>query len=322
MNWKDVWVEKYRPTNLEDIIISDTLKTFLVKLKDDSHDTGAIPNLLFSGQAGCGKTSLAKIIATDVLDCQYLYINGSEESSIEVVRTKVMGFAQTKSIDGKIKLIILDEADGLSSSTAAGRSSAQQALKNVIEEYSANTRFIFTTNHPDKIIEPIHSRLLHFTFNLELTDCIKQCLKILKAEGIKLPKDQIPAFKELAKKLSPDLRSLIIHLQLASVDGELHIDSIKTHKDYHESILADLFNRRDILDLRKSIINDETVLNLDYHELLQGMFNSLINGATGEDLAKKLKMSFIVNDSIVDHFKVSDKEINFSTCLFRLSQLI
>ena len=73
MNWKDVWVEKYRPTNLEDIIISDTLKTFLVKLKDDSHDTGAIPNLLFSGQAGCGKTSLAKIIATDVLDCQYLF---------------------------------------------------------------------------------------------------------------------------------------------------------------------------------------------------------------------------------------------------------
>ncbi len=322
MDWKDIWVEKYRPKTIEDIILSDELKDFLVKLKNDSKDTGAVPNLLFSGPAGCGKTSLAKIIATDVLDCQYLYINGSEETSIDVVRTKIIGFAQTKSIDGKVKLIILDEADGLSSSTAVGRSSAQQALKNVIEEYSTNTRFIFTTNHPDKIIEPIHSRLLHFTFNLDEKDCMKQALSILKSEGVELNKDQVPVFKQLIHKLAPDLRNIIIQLQKASVNGVLDIGTYHDYKVFYRSILDSLFKKENLLELREHVIKNEDNLNIDFHDVLTGMFRTLLNDYTKLEQKKKIQMCLIISDSIVDHFTVSDKEINFSACLFKLSQLI
>jgi replication factor C small subunit len=321
MDWKDVWVEKYRPKTLEDIILSDELKTFLVKLKEDSKDTGAIPNLLFSGPAGCGKTSLAKIIAVDVLDCQHLYINGSEETSIEVVRNKIMGFAQTKSIDGKVKLIILDEADGLSNSNAIGRSSAQQALKNVIEEYSNNTRFIFTTNHPDKICEAIHSRLLHFSFYLDEKECFKQALLILKREGVTLPPEQVPSFKQLIKKLAPDLRNIIIQLQKSSVDGVLNIGSVHNYKEFYKFILDSLFEGKDLFELRESIIKNEDNFNIDYHDLLTGMFNMLLNGYKTLPQSKKIQMCLMISDSIVDHFTVSDKEINFSACLFKLSQI-
>lgn len=322
MNWKDIWVEKYRPTKLEDIILSEEVKNLLTSLKEDSKDTGGIPNLMFSGPAGCGKTSLAKIIAKDVLNCQFLYINGSEETSIDVVRTKIIGFSQTKSIDGKIKVIILDEAEGLSGSTASGRSSAQQALRNVIEEYSSNTRFIFTTNYPDKIIEPLHSRVLHFTLKLNESDCMKQAIKILKLENIEISKDQLPKLKNLVLKLSPDLRNILIQLQTFSVSGVLNINHPVNNKDYHKFVLDSLLSNQNLLSLRESIIKNEANLNLDYHELLKGMFNLLLNDYQGVDIKKKIQMSLIISDSIVDHFTVSDKEINFSACLFKLSQII
>lgn len=322
MDWKDIWVEKWRPQTLEDIVVSDEIRAFLESLKNDSRDSGAVPNLLLSGPPGCGKSSLAKIIAENILSCQYLYINGSEETSIDVVRTKIMGFAQTKSIDGKIKLIILDEADGLSGSNVGARSSAQAALKNVIEQFSSNTRFIFTTNHPDKIIEAIQSRCLHLSIILTEKDCLRQAAKILKAEGINIPPEQIPLFKKLVKTLTPDLRNIILQLQKASLGGSLNITSFPDLKNFSKSILSDLFAKKDVFEIRERIIKNDEGYNVDYHELLSNMFNVLMSDFSDKDKKIVLQMALIISDSMLDHFTVVDKEINFSACLFRLSKSI
>ena len=130
----NLWIEKYRPKKLEDFCISDasTLKAFLGKCKNDNE----IPNILLVGNPGIGKTTIAKIIVNELLDCDYLYINASDENGIDTIRSKVTNYARTKSLFD-IKVIILDECDGLTQD-------GQRALRNVMEEYSAITRFILT----------------------------------------------------------------------------------------------------------------------------------------------------------------------------------
>ena len=149
---KNIWVEKYRPTKLADMVLSDSLRAFV----EECRTKGEIPNMLFVGNAGTGKTTLAKVIVSEILDAQYLYINASEKNGIDEVRTSILTFAQTKSIDGKIKVIFLDEFDNF---TDAG----QRALRNVMEEYAGNTRFILTGNYLHRIIQPIQSRCQVFT---------------------------------------------------------------------------------------------------------------------------------------------------------------
>ena len=124
MDITDIWVEKYRPTKLEDVVLSDDARGYFNNVKQ----TGNLPNLLLVGSPGVGKTTLAKVIISDILNAQYLYINASDENGIDTIRTKVLNFAQTQSIFGTIKVIILDECDGLSLD-------AQKALRNSMEEY-------------------------------------------------------------------------------------------------------------------------------------------------------------------------------------------
>jgi DNA polymerase III delta prime subunit len=321
VDWKDIWTEKYRPKTLDDIILSDDTRSFLSSLKENSKETGGVPNILFSGPPGTGKTSISKIIANDILNCDYIYINGSEESSIDTVRNKIMGFAQTKSFDGKLKMVIIDEMEGMSSSNFLTRTSAQQALRNVMEEYSSNTRFIFTTNYPDRIIEPIHSRVLHVPFNLTKEDCIKKVIYILKSENVKIPDDQKIKLKNLVEKLCPDLRNIIIQLQKFSSDNVLNITTFKSNKDFCYNILSMLIKKENVFSIREYVVNHEKDFFSDYHELLTGMFNSILNDQIDMKDADKIKASLIISDSIVDHFTVSDKEVNFTACLFRLSQM-
>ena len=138
----NLWIEKYRPKKLEDFCISDasTLKAFLGKCKKDNE----IPNILLVGNPGIGKTTIAKIIVNELLDCDYLYINASDENGIDTIRSKVTNYARTKSLFD-IKVIILDECDGLTQD-------GQRALRNVMEEYSAITRFILTANYKHRFL--------------------------------------------------------------------------------------------------------------------------------------------------------------------------
>ena len=159
-NFNSLWVEKYRPKTLEDFICTEANKDIIASFKNKEE----IPNLLFTGTPGLGKTTLAKIIVNDILGCQYLYINASDENGIDTIRTKVTSFAQTKSIDGKIKVIILDEADGLSID-------AQRVLRNTMEEFARITRFILTANYKYRVIPALQSRCqsLELTPPLELS---------------------------------------------------------------------------------------------------------------------------------------------------------
>jgi replication factor C small subunit len=134
LDLKAIWCERYRPQTLDDIILSDRTREIVKGFSDE------IPNLLFVGTPGTGKTTLARIIVNDILKCNFLYINASDESGIDTIRHKVTNFSQTKSFDGKVKVVILDECDGLTSQ-------AQAALRNTMESFAKYTRFIITANY-------------------------------------------------------------------------------------------------------------------------------------------------------------------------------
>ena len=169
MEISDIWVEKYRPSSLDEIILNTNTRNYFNTIKEQNN----IPNVLFVGRPGIGKTSLAKIVVNDLLKCQYLYINASDENGIDTIRTKVLNFAQTKSLFGDVKVIILDECDGLSID-------AQKALRNSIEEYHDLTRFILTANYKHKIIPALQSRCQIIDITYEKNDYIAKLISIVK----------------------------------------------------------------------------------------------------------------------------------------------
>ena len=200
-----IWFEKYRPQTLEEIILPENIKATIKGYGQDEK----IPHLMFVGKPGLGKTSLAKIIVKDVLKCQYLYINASDENGIDAIRTKVVAFSQTKSIDGRIKVIILDECDGLTQD-------AQKALRNVMEEFHKVTSFILTANFGHKIISALTSRCQKFDIQISKLDFSDHLANILNKENIKYTVQQIESITE---QYYPDLRIAINELQKSSRSG-------------------------------------------------------------------------------------------------------
>ena len=169
-----LWIEKWRPKTLDEIVLSKDDREFFNSLKAK----GEIPHLLFAGPAGVGKTTTAKVIIRDALgEPNFLYLNASDENSIDVIRSKVVSFAQTKSFDGRMKIVLLDEVDGLSGP-------AQDALRNTIEEYSSNNRFIMTCNYLHKITRPIQSRCTIVNLLPPAEGIVGRISEILKAENI------------------------------------------------------------------------------------------------------------------------------------------
>jgi DNA polymerase III delta prime subunit len=154
-----LWVEKYRPQTISDCILPNTLKTTFQKIVDG----GELPNMLFSGTAGLGKTTVAKALCNE-LNLDWILINASESGNIDTLRTKIKQFASTVSLQGGYKVVILDEADYLNAQ------STQPALRGFIEEFSNNCRFILTCNFKNRIIEPLHSRCGVYEFNTTKKD--------------------------------------------------------------------------------------------------------------------------------------------------------
>ena len=150
-----LWVEKYRPKTIEECILPDRIKTLFQQIALE----GRIPNMILSGGPGMGKTTVAKALCNEV-GCDFLMINGSEESGIDVLRTKIRGYASTVSFDGKRKVVILDEADYLNPQ------STQPALRSFIEEFEKHCSFIMTCNYINRIIEPLHSRCQTIDFRI------------------------------------------------------------------------------------------------------------------------------------------------------------
>lgn len=209
-----LWVEKYRPQTIDECILPKNLKeTFKQFIQ-----TGELPNFLFCGTAGVGKTTVAKALCNEI-GAEYLLINGSEESGIDVLRTKIKSFASTVSLTDSKKVIILDEADYLNPN------STQPALRAFIEEFSNNCRFIFTCNYKNRIIEPLHSRCSVIDFKIENAEkaeiagaFFKRTMGILKVENIDADQKVVA---ELVTKHFPDWRRVLNELQRYSVSGKI-----------------------------------------------------------------------------------------------------
>jgi DNA polymerase III delta prime subunit len=301
----NLYIERYRPKTLDDIILTKEEKNYFLSLKDKKE----IPHLLFTGSPGTGKTSLAKILVTDVLNCQYLYINASDENGIDTIRSKVIGFSQTKSFDGGLKVVLFDECDSITFD-------AQKALRNVIEEYSSNTRFIFTCNYLFKIIPALKSRCQVFEFAPPIDLIVGRVSEILKTEKITVPETEKGKLIELVRKNYPDIRRIINDVQKYSYSGSLLIKE-KQITTLTDKIVTSVLTKQNLFSLRKQIIENEVEFSSDYHFLLKEMFECIFNKEIPED--KKTNLLLTISEAMYQDALVVDKEINWFSCCLKLS---
>jgi DNA polymerase III delta prime subunit len=306
IDFDKIWVEKYRPTTLDDIILDERTLSVVKEFKDE------IPNLLFVGNPGTGKTTLARIIVNDILGCNYLYINASDESGIDTIRHNISNFAQTKSFDGGVKVIILDEADGLTMQ-------AQGALRNTMETYAKYCRFILTANYKHKIIPAVQSRCQSLDIKPVVELAVKRCYNILKNENIKVPEEQKKKFVRLVKRHFPDLRKTINEIQKNIIDSELCIISVTGDNELLEAIYKKIASKNS-LEARRYLIENEDRFQGDYDTLL-GNYLNFIYTANIEDLKKK-EMIAIIADHLYKSAFVVDKEINAFACLVNLENTL
>lgn len=308
MDLSTIWCEKYRPKTLDEIVLPQDVRTLIesYKVKESTN------HLLLISSPGQGKTSLAKIIVKDVLNCDYLYINASDENGIDTIRTKIVSFAQTKALDGNGKVIILDEVDSLSGE-------ASRALRNVMEEYAGNTRFILTANYKHRIITPIRSRCLEITFNHNIKDVVKHCFNILVKEGVKIPSEQKTTLVELIKSNFPDFRKTINELQRASISGTLDIKQTLVSNKFLQE-LFDLATGKDVFAARRYVIENAEVFQSDYSNLMKSLLEFIYDHPL--DALKKREMLIIISEFMYRSSFVADPEINCFGCLLNLNKVV
>jgi len=303
--FNSLWIEKYRPRTLEDMVLTESNKQVIDKFAQQ----GDIPQLLFIGNAGIGKTSLAKVITNDILKCQYLYINASDENGIDTIRSKVTNFSKTKSYDGSIKVIVLDEVDGLTLD-------AQRCLRNTMEEYSEYTRFILTANYNHKVIPALQSRCQSLDLIPPVGLFIDRCIHILEQENVSLQEGDRDKIEKLCRETYPDLRKSINEIQLRVVDNRLVHRKVNIVDEFIENTYK-LVQSGKTLKLRKLIIENESKFNGDYQELLKTLFNHVHTVNVSDDV--KRKQLIVIAEHIYRSAFVADQEINFFSCLLSLS---
>ena len=286
-----LWVEKYRPQDLSTYVGNEHLKAKVERFLED----GNVPHLLLYGRAGGGKTTLAKIIVNNV-ECDYLYINASDERNIDLVRDKLKTFAS--SIGFKpMKIVILDEADYLNVN------SAQPALRNLMETFSAHCRFILTCNYVEKIIEPIQSRCQTYKITPpSKKEVAVHVRKILEAENIDHNLDDLALVVTAGY---PDLRKIINDLQRQVIDGKLKIDKHgMLHNEFKLQFLEMIRNKSDIRSIRKLIADSSFS---DYTELFRLLYDE-VETITGDKISEVIAD---ISSGAYQDVLVVDKEINF-----------
>jgi len=299
-----IWVEKYRPTKLDDLILDEQSLRVVSQFKDE------IPNLLFTGNPGTGKTTLARIIVNDILGCNYLYINASDESGIDTIRHNITNFAQTKSFDGGVKVVILDEADGLTSPP-------QGALRNTMETYAKYCRFILTANYKHKIIPALQSRCQSLDLKPVIDQAVKRCYSILQQEEVVVSDVQKKEFVMLVKRYFPDLRKTINELQKSVINSELHIINSTADEALLKSIFEKITTGKS-LELRKHLIESEDRFQGDYDTLMANFLDHLYEQPM--DDMKKKEMIAVIADHLYKSAMVLDKEINAFACWVNLEK--
>ncbi len=303
-----LWVEKYRPQTLKDLVLSPENRISFSNMIDKKE----IPHLLFCGGPGTGKTTLAKILVKE-LDAIYRYINASDERGIDAVREKIVPFAQTKSIDGKLKIVILDEVDGLTGD-------AQRALRNIIEEYSDNLRFILTANYKNRISSPIKSRTISFEIMPPHSEVTARIVYIIKSEGITVDSEQKVLLRGEIDKNYPDIRKIINQIQKHVKDGVLNIVPDADIGIFARDVIKKMKESKNMTAVRQFIIQNETDFGSDYLTLLKGIFEEIYNMTIEE--SKKASALVLIGDAMYKHQFVMDPEINSFCCIIQLQKII
>jgi replication factor C small subunit len=296
-----LWVEKYRPQDLSTFVGNETLKTTIDKFLQQND----IINMLFYGPAGCGKTTLAKLIVGN-LDCDYLSINASDERGIETIRDKVQGFASTASFK-PLKVIILDEADFLTIQ-------AQASLRNIIETFSRTTRFILTCNYVERIIDPLQSRCQVLKIvPPSKTDVAKHVASILEKENVEY---DINDLKSVVNQFYPDLRKVLNTLQLSNQDGKITMDkSLLVSNSYMIQVVKELQTKSPNWKTIRQIIADANVN--DFEELYKYLYDNASEYASGNE---GMVAIYINEYTYQSNFRI-DKEINCMALISRLIEL-
>ena len=304
---KQLWVEQYRPKDIDGYVFRDEAQRDQVKqwIKE-----GTIPHLLFSGAAGIGKTTLAKILinALNIDPYDILEINASRTNSVDDVRDKIVNFVSTMPF-GKFKIVLLDEADYLSPN-------AQAALRGVMEEYAHTARFIMTCNYPHKIIPALHSRCQGFHIEkVDHTEFTARAATVLVNEGADFDLDTLDSY---IKATYPDLRKCLNLLQMNTVDNKLKSpsESGKGTADY-KLAMVDLFKHGKIREARTLLC--EQARPEEMEEIFRWMYDNLelwSKTPEGQDEA-----IIIIRNGVVNHSMVADAEINLSATLAELSQI-
>jgi DNA polymerase III delta prime subunit len=297
-----LWVEKYRPTKVESCVLPKQLKETLFEFVK----AGELPNITFSGGPGVGKTTAAKAIL-DEIGSSYMMINGSEESGIDVLRTKIKNFASTVSLYGGRKYLILDEADYLNPQ------STQPALRGFIEEFSSNCGFILTCNYQNRIIPALISRCPTYDFSIpkeekqELAgEFFKRALKILTDENIDFEPKAVAA---LVQKYFPDWRRALNELQRYSVSGNIDAGILVNIKSDNIKELMGHMKRKEFTDVRKWVVNN---LDNDSVRLFRSIYDNLYDFVDGSTIPH---IVVILGEYQYKSAFVADQEINTLACL-------
>ena len=300
-----LWVEEYRPKTIDDCILPQSLKTLFTSFIEK----GELSNLLFSGTAGIGKTTVAKALCQQ-LNCDWIMINGSEEGGIDVLRNKIKNFASTVSLSGGKKVVILDEADYLNPQ------STQPALRGFIEEFHKNCRFILTCNFKNRIIEPLHSRFSNIEFRIANKDKPKLASKLFE-RAIYILKEQNVNFEEkvlaeLIKKHFPDFRKLINELQRYSVAGTIDAGILVNVSDENLKTLVSHLKGKEFGDMRKWVVNN---IDNDPVKIFRKIYDSMYENLQKETIPHAV---LIIADYQYKSAFVADQEINLVACLTEL----
>ena len=300
-----LWVEKYRPKTVADCILPTELKKTFSEFVKDKH----IPNLILSGSAGTGKTTIAKAMVEEI-GSTWMLINGSEESGIDVLRTKIKNFASTVSLEGGRKYIILDEADYLNPQ------STQPALRGFMEEFHKNCGFILTCNYKNRLIPPIHSRCSNIDFTIRNGERVKLAESFFKRVqdilGQEKIKSEPKAVAELINKFFPDWRRCLNELQRYSSSGQIDAGILVNLSSENIKELVGFMKAKEFTNVRKWIVNN---LDNDPSRIFRTIYNSLYDNLDHSTIPHAV---VIIADYQHKSAFVADQEINMLACMTEL----
>jgi|TARA_R100000081_G_scaffold73638_1_gene40182 DNA polymerase III delta prime subunit len=302
MNDDFLWVEKYRPRTIEQTILPESLKKIFQKVVE----TGEVPNMLFTGTAGLGKTTVAKALCNE-LDLDYILINGSEEGNIDTLRTKIKQFASSVSLGGGYKVVILDEADYLNPQ------SFQPALRGFIEEFSNNCRFILTCNFKNRIIEPLHSRCSVYEFNTDrktLAQLSMQMMSklqdILQKENVKYEEKTLA---EVIMKYGPDWRRVLNECQRYGISGTIDAGILVNLSDTSYQNLTSHLKSKDFKKMRQWVVNN---IDTDASAIFRGIYDRMYDVIKPQSIPQVV---LILADYQYKNAFVADHELNVVACM-------